>query len=820
MNKKKSFVTGVLILALLLCPACGGKSNLKTTDVSSETSAGTSEQMTRTETAESEKQDPTLCIGCSNIDGCFSPFLAKSKGDQEVMSLLTTHLLTVDRSGAVVLRAAEGETISYDGTDYTYQGIADVSVAYDETTDTTTYTWEIRDDLYFGDGERLTADDILFTYYVFLDPSFPEPTALQEVPILGVRDYRRQIKGEVYARYDELFYLIYKAGENHTWSEKDSWTEEQQVFFWENMKKAWVEDIEAIINHVTEHYLGYAKQYTGFDPLEIDNEGRAVVLAMTIWGFGQVQDGILTAPYSQKTWNLTENEYPTAEDFYEETHLCYEGNPEAYWGIEGVDETPVLDSAREQFISTLASEDEDMAGGGVPQISGIKKESETKVSITVSGYDPEAIYNLDIPVAPLHYYGDLSWFNGEDKFGFPFGDLSSVLNKTDQPVGAGPYCFLAYQDDCVLMKANDHYFAEKPFFTTLQMKETNANDQTADILSGLMDVFVANQLTNIEESGQDLSENNKISIKPIDDAAYSYIGINAATVRVAGDSSSEESIFLRKGLATVLALCRDMAAAEEWAMEPVVIHYPVPRMSFVSPSPDDEGYQTSFSTGIDGKNLYSEQMTENEKEEAARKAAVEYLVKAGYETDENGEVLTKAPEGASLSYSLLIQNSQAENKLTTSLLNRAVRSFSQIGIKLEIIKVDSADEFWNTLASRKQNLWYAEREQSRVVDLYEGYHSDRINKKDQTQNTNYFSIKDDELDELILDLAEYMEKDKLRSCYKACFDIVMDWAVEVPLFQKQNFAVIRTEKVDPNSIPDHLSAYHHLLDEICRLKPK
>ena len=38
--------------------------------------------------------------------------------------------------------------------------------------DETTYTVKIRDDVKFSDGEPMTADDIIFSLYVYLDPSY------------------------------------------------------------------------------------------------------------------------------------------------------------------------------------------------------------------------------------------------------------------------------------------------------------------------------------------------------------------------------------------------------------------------------------------------------------------------------------------------------------------------------------------------------------------------------------------------------------------------------------------------------------------------
>ena len=74
-------------------------------------------------------------------------------------------LYTTDRTGGIVYNAIEGETIPYNGVDYTYKGISDIKVNYD-TAGITTYDIKIRDDVKFSDGHVMDADDIIFTFYV------------------------------------------------------------------------------------------------------------------------------------------------------------------------------------------------------------------------------------------------------------------------------------------------------------------------------------------------------------------------------------------------------------------------------------------------------------------------------------------------------------------------------------------------------------------------------------------------------------------------------------------------------------------------------
>jgi peptide/nickel transport system substrate-binding protein len=228
----------ILMLAMTvgLFAACTEKETSTTT---STTAAPTTTKATTTTEATTTRfrQDTPLVVGYAAFSEKFSPFFADTGYDNDVASMTAVGLLTTDRTGAIVYNAIEGETIPYGGTNYVYKGIANVEVDYNEATDKTVYTWTIRDDVRFSDGELLTADDIIFTYYTYCDPSYTGSTTLYSVPIVGIKDYRTQTTTEVYDKYNALFDEIYAAGEDHEWAEGDNWTKEQQDSFWAMVKK-------------------------------------------------------------------------------------------------------------------------------------------------------------------------------------------------------------------------------------------------------------------------------------------------------------------------------------------------------------------------------------------------------------------------------------------------------------------------------------------------------------------------------------------------------------------------------------------------------
>lgn len=78
----------------------------------------------------------------------------------------------------------EGETTSYNGTDYTYYGPTDLTITENED-GTVYYDFKLRDDLTFSDGEPVTADDIIFSFYVFCDPTYDGSASVYSLPIEG-----------------------------------------------------------------------------------------------------------------------------------------------------------------------------------------------------------------------------------------------------------------------------------------------------------------------------------------------------------------------------------------------------------------------------------------------------------------------------------------------------------------------------------------------------------------------------------------------------------------------------------------------------------
>ncbi|HAC61492.1 MAG TPA: ABC transporter substrate-binding protein, partial [Lachnospiraceae bacterium] len=127
-----------------------------------------------------------------------------------------------DRGGAVIYNGIEGETINYNGTDYTYYGLGNLQVTQNDD-GTVDYQIHIRDDVKFSDGEPMTIDDYIFSFYVLVDPTYDGSSTIYALPIEGMEEYRSGMQTKL-----ELLLATERAG----YEANDNFTEDEYNAFW------------------------------------------------------------------------------------------------------------------------------------------------------------------------------------------------------------------------------------------------------------------------------------------------------------------------------------------------------------------------------------------------------------------------------------------------------------------------------------------------------------------------------------------------------------------------------------------------------------
>lgn len=729
--------------------------------------AGTETAGTEAAGTAASGSDTPLVIANDGMSEKFSPFFAESVPDQNIVDVTQISLVYNDRSGEFIYNGIEGETTSYNGTDYTYYGPTDLTITENED-GTVYYDFKLRDDLTFSDGEPVTADDIIFSFYVFCDPTYDGSASVYSLPIEGMEEYRSGMS--------TLASLLAAAGEDNT--EFTFWTEDQQNAFWDAVNDGGAAFAQEIVDYCVEN--------------GVSEEGD-VAGAAAQWGF----DGLAADA--------------TAKDFFMAIGDKYGWS---FTAMEAESAGSALSDLIPADVYAYATEGVE-TGDAAANISGIQKLDDKTVRVVLTEVSAPALQTMDIQIAPLHYYGDESQYDYDNnQFGFTKGDLSVIREKTTAPLGAGPYAFKSYENKTVYLEANESYYKGAPATKELQFKETAEADKLPGVVQGTVDI--SDPSISKEVMAQICSENSNgeasgdvLTTALYDNNGYGYIGINSQNVKVGDDPSSEQSKDLRKAIATVISVYRDMVIDSYYGDAASVINYPISNTSWAAPQKSDADYEVAFSKDVDGNPIYTDGMSDDEKYAAALDAALGFFEAAGY-TVTDGK-LTAAPAGAKLSYEVMIGGSGKGDHPSFGILTAASEALKSIGFDLTINDLADGTIMWDALNSETAEMWCAAWQATLDPDMFQIYHS-------EGGSANYYAIYSDELDELVMEGRTNTDQAYRKAVYKEALDFIVDYAVEIPVYQRQNASVFSTQRVNVDSIPQDLTTFYSYLNEIEKIQ--
>ena len=133
-------------------------------------------------------------IQTEQLDGLFNPFFYTAANDGNIVALTQIGMLGAKyENGQVQVAYGENEAV--------------VTKDYDivENSDgTVTYTFVLKNGIKFSDGHPLTMEDVLFNYYVYLDPVYTGSNTLYSTDIVGLSEYRTQTVGSSSGDSDDL----------------------------------------------------------------------------------------------------------------------------------------------------------------------------------------------------------------------------------------------------------------------------------------------------------------------------------------------------------------------------------------------------------------------------------------------------------------------------------------------------------------------------------------------------------------------------------------------------------------------------------------
>ena len=722
--------------------------------------------------AEDKAEDApsTLVYATSTFGQKFSPFFATTAYDMEVVDLTQGLLLAADRGGAIVEHGIEGETRTYNGTDYTYYGMGDVEVVQNED-GTVDYNLTMRDDIVFSDGTPADIDDVIFGIYVLCDPTYDGSSTIYAMPIEGMEEYRSGM--------ESLASLLIAAGRDN--EDFTYWDADTQAAFWADIDQAGAAFAQEIVD--------YCKG-AGYNEAE-----DSVAACAANWGFELPEDA-------------------TAADFFANMVEAYEGD------LITLSDTETAGSSLFDLMENYAAYSVGVStGSGAANIAGIQRTGDYTMTVHMTEFDATAIYNMAFTIAPLHYYGDESLYDYDNNsFGFPKGDLSIVKDKTTVPVGCGAYVFDSYDKGVVTLKANPYYFEGEPVTKVMLMQEGVDSDYVPGIITGTYDISTPTINSDTVAAIKDANSNDDLvgdtlTTYLIDYRGYGYLGINADLVNIDGEPGSDASRALRKGFMTLFSVYRDTVINSYYGDRAAVIQYPISNTSWAAPKPADEGYRTAYSVDVDGNPIYTSAMSDEEKYAAAREAAIGYFKAAGFTWDEAAGKFTDA----TATYEVMIPGQGQQDHPAYGVAVAASEVLADLGITLQVNDVGTS--VWNNALEGNTAMMWAAAWQSTVdPDMTQVYHSS--NAHGNGTNSNHYSVDDAALDELIETGKKSADTEYRKSVYKEAMEIIMDWGCELPLYQRKNCYVASTIRVDNDTMPKDMTPYWVWYAEINTLAVK
>lgn len=446
--------------------------------------------------------------------------------------------------------------------------------------------------------------------------------------------------------------------------------------------------------------------------------------------------------------------------------------------------------------------------------------------ITIEGVDPKAIYNFGFTVAPQHYYAAPDGADAQkvdiknNKFGLNFADSAFQENVIQSqqhvriPVGAGPFKATDKansdnpglndfnKDNTVYYKANDNFMFEVKA-KKLRFMVVSSTNAIEKLKNGEID-YITPQAKKENYEELDRLKSKGIESLSAPQLGYGYIGINAGKV---------PNIYIRRAIMAAM----DTSLVTEYYREDSVetIQWPMSKQSWAYPYTED---RTEMTTGKDYTMWTSypnekdvDKRTEMETEAALAKVT-KYMGLAGVSAGDSQLTITFTVAGSSIS-----------EHPTFSVFKRAQEILNKAGWNVEI-KPDS--QALTKLATGSLQVWAAAWGSTIDPDMYQVYHKDST--ATSTLAWGYREIKNspsqypdettiiNELSDLIDQARETDVRATRKTLYKQAMELVLDLAVEMPVYQRDNLYAYNSKAV--KGFNKNVNPYSSPLEKIWELE--
>ena len=852
-----------------------------------------------------------LVFSSAAVDKVFNPFFSTNAADSNVVGMTQIGMLDNDKDG------------NYTWGDDEEVVTKDLGIVHNND-GTTTYYFALKNNVKFSNGSPLTIKDVLFNYYVYLDPAYTGSSTIYSTDIVGLKAYRTQSTDESEQKnFNTQFQtkatarITALAAAAAEITKKDSTLDvagfrtklvEYLSSHNSDANKNIVNDFDLVAG--TNGQGGFFRQelesdYTAAtgtyseikfynedgDEVKTDKNGKSIVFTTDVEAFFY-NEGLLTWNKKKQEMSFTlSNDFADAKNYTKEQAIerVYGLNMPAkltnviyYWQTASTLNEYLANAEMEAFFSQSSG------SRAVKNISGIKfankdeavtfvkKKAVTKngrvsvedggtvtyakadynadgsaknnevLSITIKGTDPKAIWNFGIGIAPMYYYSDkehIEKFDYEQNFGVEFGSqtfLNNVVNSSDKigvPVGAGAYAASKVSGGITGITGSDFYdngyiyFERNPYYDMgkggVSMKAPDGNSYKVSKIKKVRYKVVTEQrmVDDLMAGGIDFAEPNAkpatlanvksqkgLDAKTVSTAGYGYIGINAGKV---------PGIHVRRAIMYTMntKLCTDyygtMADSIYRSMSKNNWAYPQNSTAYYPYIAGDipsnlEVVDPDYKAFVQSKGKKAGQkFTADEQKEF-----IQSLVKKdGYSLVDG--VYTKS--GESLKYTFTIAGETQDHPAWNAMANSA-RLLNKWGFD---ITVTTKADALSLLSSGGLTVWAAAWSSTIDPDMYQVYHKD--SKATSVLNWGYKQILQNasnkyktelsivnELSGIIDDARKTDVIATRKTLYSQALDLVMELAVELPTYQRQDMFAYNNEKIDDSTFNQNPTSYKGL----------
>lgn len=814
-----------------------------------------------------DNETTPVVFACQELDGVFNPFYYSTAPDAEIIGMTQLSMFTTDKEGKLAYGADEAVAV------------LDYEQKYDADADQTTYKFVLKNPSYnvkFSNGSYLTLKDVLFNMYEYLDPQYTGSSTMYSTKILGLKEYRTQEATE--AGQDNFEAKFAREAENRVGqlvtvmeeiaSENSNLmpTSEELISTYLPQKETqyagnsefkyadqFVEDFiyigETFMEELESDYTSNLETYEDYG-LQCDIQTFFYVEGLITIDLDKAKDDPERIDYAGfdidtiNNWN--DNGTPMSKE--QAIQIIYDSNyPDQfatianYWATATTIRESFAADAKDKYfkenedkliykdISGIKVITEDTVVNGTNYKYALYNENGEKTqgadngyemfSITIDGVDPKAIWNFSFSVAPMYYYSNaaqIAKFNyglsetEDPAFGVEYGSKSfqtDVIKNKDKigvPVGAGAYMATTidtnaanvsngtfFAGNVCYFERNEYFLMGQPKIKKIRYQVVPTNQMLSALTQGQVHYCMPNAKPEIVAELNGLVDEG-FSYSQVETLGYGYIGINAKKV---------PSIYARRALIstmdTKLTLDYYSGAAE-------ILYRPMSKVSWAYPKPDPKPYYEYDRTG---------------------QQAIALFKQAGYTQNSQGLMVDSSGKQFKLTFTIAGEDPDHPTAATFFNAQKILNSIGcDITVKTDVDALSKLNE--GGLA-----VWAAAWSTTIDPDMYQTYHKDST--ATSTLNWGYNAIEADtagtkygteqaiiaELSDLIEKGREVLEDEKRIPIYAQCLDLVMELAVELPTYQRDDLYAYNSAFFDTKTMTpaNEVSPYNGPISEIWNL---